>query len=613
MLLLVVGLVVLVLVIVVVVFLSVRSMHVEDDGSYGASAARRDTGGRASAARDSGARRTAGGAANGSGMNGNAMNGGGRRRGEAGPPPAAGRVPGQESAAGRMSGQGGAAGRFSGQESAAGRVSGQPGPAARPGQPVPAARRGPSGEAQPGAGGPVPGARRGGRDRDEQRSPGLPRQRGYEHDQDGDSWDRGDWGGVSDEQYWAELSSDRPLTTTARSAQAGAPPVRSAAAEPTQRLRRPAGDTPQFADPQSAGGRFEAPRETGDDPFGGQQFRDPAGAPDPDDTNPGRNGGRAASGRDGAWGATQPPTAAGWGADEPPSSRAAQDAPTAAWRAADSPRGASQAPEPSTADWAPSDARRGWDTPDTAEPSWGGPDEVAGDWRADEPSADRWAAGDEPDRRPAWDAGDPLTSDAFSLHGAHSGGQDRYDTRDGQDYDEAYGSHQGSGGGYQPGELEPLPEPAGRGADWHSAPVPANGFAADRDGHGWDDGRGFDSGHDGYPAAEQRNGHARSGRDWEPDGAGGGWADRDQQGWAEPEPGYRQNGDYQHGQGYDQADGYSLPGSHHSQDPGYGRAPHEAEFPDAAAYDLPGYDTAEDGYGEWAGYGQQPRHGYGPR
>ena len=31
----------------------------------------------------------------------------------------------------------------------------------------------------------------------------------------------GDWGGVSDEQYWAELSADKPLATTARSAQAG--------------------------------------------------------------------------------------------------------------------------------------------------------------------------------------------------------------------------------------------------------------------------------------------------------------------------------------------------------------------------------------------------------
>ena len=84
------------------------------------------------------------------------------------------------------------------------------------------------------------------------RARALPRPRGHQHDEDpgrgtgpqkrgdarrrqrqeagsragggrdksGADWLAGDWGGVSDEQYWAELSADKPLATTARSAQA---------------------------------------------------------------------------------------------------------------------------------------------------------------------------------------------------------------------------------------------------------------------------------------------------------------------------------------------------------------------------------------------------------
>jgi hypothetical protein len=44
---------------------------------------------------------------------------------------------------------------------------------------------------------------------------------GSGRDKSGADWSAGDWGGVSDEQYWAELSADKPLATTARSAPAG--------------------------------------------------------------------------------------------------------------------------------------------------------------------------------------------------------------------------------------------------------------------------------------------------------------------------------------------------------------------------------------------------------
>jgi hypothetical protein len=271
---------------------------------------------------------------------------------------------------------------------------------------------------------------------------------------------------------------------------------------------------------------------------------------------------------------------------------------------------------------------------------------VTGDWRADEPSADRWAAGDEPDGRSAWDAGDQRASDAFSLPGARSG-------RAGgsADYDQPYGSQHGSGGTHQSGELEPLPEPAGQSADWHSAPVHSGDFADGRDGQGWDDG-GYDSGHDGYPAADRRDGYAGSGPGWEPGGtdrdwpgaAGGDRPDRDQPGWAEP--GYGHAGGYHQEQGYGPAAGspqaqagdYSLRGSHRGSvfsagetphgtfsaeetpygassagatpyGQGYGRASHDMDFPSSPGYDEP----ADDGYGERAGYGQQPRHGHGPR
>jgi len=52
------------------------------------------------------------------------------------------------------------------------------------------------------------------------------------HDDD-DDWPSTEWDKLSDEQYWAELSADKPLSTTARSAQSSsAQPSRPAAAKP---------------------------------------------------------------------------------------------------------------------------------------------------------------------------------------------------------------------------------------------------------------------------------------------------------------------------------------------------------------------------------------------
>ena len=69
------------------------------------------------------------------------------------------------------------------------------------------------------------------------------------HDDD-DDWPSTEWDKLSDEQYWAELSADKPLSTTARSAQSNgsaAKPARGPAARPTG-TPRPDRDRPASAD-----------------------------------------------------------------------------------------------------------------------------------------------------------------------------------------------------------------------------------------------------------------------------------------------------------------------------------------------------------------------------
>ena len=54
------------------------------------------------------------------------------------------------------------------------------------------------------------------------------------HDDDDDDWPSTEWDKLSDEQYWAELSADKPLATTARSAQ---PSTAAPAATPAKPAR----------------------------------------------------------------------------------------------------------------------------------------------------------------------------------------------------------------------------------------------------------------------------------------------------------------------------------------------------------------------------------------
>ena len=83
------------------------------------------------------------------------------------------------------------------------------------------------------------------------------------HDDDDDDWPSTEWDKLSDEQYWAELSADKPLATTARSAQPSTPvpatPAKPArAATPPQasvRAERPAAARRQPSGPAPAGRR----------------------------------------------------------------------------------------------------------------------------------------------------------------------------------------------------------------------------------------------------------------------------------------------------------------------------------------------------------------------
>jgi hypothetical protein len=105
------------------------------------------------------------------------------------------------------------------------------------------------------------------------RPPSKPRQRSQpakgrgrpargRHDDDDNDWPSTEWDKLSDEQYWAELSSDKPLSNTAQPAAAVPPPAGTAAGgrAPARPAPRTAGETQGGS---AAAGRVprRAPRE----------------------------------------------------------------------------------------------------------------------------------------------------------------------------------------------------------------------------------------------------------------------------------------------------------------------------------------------------------------
>ena len=114
-----------------------------------------------------------------------------------------------------------------------------------------------------------------GRPKNQAKGRGRP-SRGRREDDD-DDWPSTEWDKLSDEQYWAELSADKPLATTARSAQ---PSTASPAVKPSPAARpSPAAKPSPAAPPVRAGAQPSA---------SGRAASRPLGAPDARPDNAGR-------------------------------------------------------------------------------------------------------------------------------------------------------------------------------------------------------------------------------------------------------------------------------------------------------------------------------------
>jgi hypothetical protein len=608
MLLLVVGLVVLVLVIVVVVFLSVRSMRADDEEEYPGRPARRESSGREPAGRDSAGR-------------GSVSRSGASRSGASNS-----RASRDEASRDKSQRRGADSGRSRG---------GQNRPAQNPasGDYATAALPRPRG-AQDDLD--IAGSRRdSARRRTRQARAAEGRDRPEGRDGPGGDWSDTDWGGVSDEQYWAEMSSDKPLATTARSAQAGSDAARedlgdrdaagdsfpargeaarsmAAAAVTTVGLRRK---------PRGAGQPDQAAEPAG---FGRDSFRDEGSFRDADAYRdfPSAPGDRSDNTDPGLGGP------GGWSGSD--------DTRTAAWSTSDAARWTGDTP-----------GRGAWDRQDQPTTAWGTQDTQAGSWDTGHDQAQAPAG---------WAAEDPLTSASFATqdgygtdgrsyrsshdrtegHRGHAAdpyddgysghaGQDGYGTH--QNYD-AHHSGYGADSGYPSGGLEPLPDQAGPAAaprqTWHSAPVPADtqhGYTEPVS-QGWDQGGShyqdtpsyqdatsyqdtpsYQNGHEGHTGGygyEQQQGYGHDG--------GYGYEQRQDypsagtQSWQEPQAGYGQDGGY----GYDQQPGYGHDG--------YGYEQQGYAAPAANEYGHIGYDEgqADQGYGQHGRHGEPPAPGYSP-
>ena len=114
------------------------------------------------------------------------------------------------------------------------------------------------------------------------------------HDDDDDDWPSTEWDKLSDEQYWAELSSDKPLATTARSAQSSAPaPVPAPAKAPRATTPPPASGRTASRPQPGPDAEPEAParrRQPADRPARNGSRQGPPRRTDGADTDPGRPG-----------------------------------------------------------------------------------------------------------------------------------------------------------------------------------------------------------------------------------------------------------------------------------------------------------------------------------
>ena len=117
------------------------------------------------------------------------------------------------------------------------------------------------------------------------------------HDDDDDDWPSTEWDKLSDEQYWAELSADKPLATTARTAQPSAPAPAPTPAKPPRAASQPpasgrAASRPQpapDAEPE-APARRRPPADRPDRPARKGSRQGPPRRTEGADTDPGRPG-----------------------------------------------------------------------------------------------------------------------------------------------------------------------------------------------------------------------------------------------------------------------------------------------------------------------------------
>jgi hypothetical protein len=448
-------------------------------------------------------------------------------------------------------------------------------------------------------------------------------------------WLTGDWGGVSDEQYWAELSADKPLATTARSAQADGGAHRDAATWGREADADPAdaGDRSAYRDPAPARPQQEAAPTMAPAGASAAQFSLHSG--------PARPGWTPAEPAD-APVPSEPPAFAG------PAAVAEPAAPTEPW---------ADPMSTGSVDTDPSIGVRNWQ-----DSGWQG-----GGWQEAAGGAATWQAPrrDEPATRDsrAWTE-DPLTSPSFSEPSSYptdsrsyggspardrgvnepGGGSDSSSHGHGYDYrtvpawEDSYGSRHEGGwrdpGHEYPGGLDPLPEPAasaaGTDGDWPSAPTSPGAPSFQQPHESWERrDAGYDdaSRHDPYtdPGRPSWPDHYESTRydpagydsDHRRDSASSGYygdTGYDPAGYGPADSGYGQPGygpgetGYQPSQYGSPGTGYDLPG----YDRGYHRPRHGA--PDAD-YELPAYGSgaSHGGPGQGSGYGRYPDYDAGRR
>jgi hypothetical protein len=379
------------------------------------------------------------------------------------------------------------------------------------------------------------------RDRDDARRVQRPESRlraaDNGRDRSEDEWPAGDWGSVSDEQYWAELSADKPLATTARSAQPGT------GARPAESGRSPAASV-----------RSPAESVRSEVAASGRRARL--------DADSGQTRQQASAGI---------PVAA---------------APTAKFSLRPEPGQPAAPVAPIAPDTDPSIGRMtSWQ--DTA--GHGAPTDP---WTA----PGRHAPGEED--APAWTTEDPLTSPSFSSPAKYSVGAGAYQSAPpweslsqdadapshGDAYDGRTAGWPGTDYEYSSGALEPLPEAAGsasgRAGSWYPRTADAGLPGWQGAEPGYDTGSGHDSGH-GTEVSSTGYGDDHAG--YSRRGLHSGDADG----------GYETEGGHQSDSSYQSNDGYSSNGAYQSNDSNRGNGGYSS---DSSSYQSDDSYQSDGGY-----------------